>query len=215
MHRRIGRRDDRAVARPQGRRCDAQPLRRDADQREPRLRRRLSNRRRADHERLASRRVTLIGRPVGVALEHLGRRERDVQLVGDELRDRGLDPGPLLDLPPGDGDLPVAIDRDPRIDVRIRGIADGGCRRHPLSDRVQRCGTDRNDERADAGQEIDAGQSCRAHEVLPATAWTRRTRTWTLQRHRLPSSAVRICASVGCGCCSSNAAADIVMPGMQ
>ena len=82
------------------------------DQPRARLRRRRAQRHRMDLDRRAGDRRALVRRARGVAEHHVHRAERDVELLGDDLRERGADAGAQVDVAVQRGDAAVVPHRE-------------------------------------------------------------------------------------------------------
>ena len=95
-------------------RLDAEALGRLLEQRAARGRRRLADLHAADLDREAAPGRALVGRQRGVALDDLDARERHVELVGGDLRERRRDAGAEIDLAGVDRDHAVGVDGEDR-----------------------------------------------------------------------------------------------------
>ncbi len=159
----------------------------------------------------------LVRRARGVAHDHFDLAERNVELVGGELHERGARAGAEIDLADKNRDLVVGRNGEPGVD-------------RFLGDRLRRAqcvGTGGVGEReADSQnaarlQEDAAVERCLmdCHGCLPHAAAARFTaatmRLWVPQRHRLSASAARMSVSLGLLFFSRSAADVMIMPLMQ
>ncbi len=124
----------------------------------------------ADLHREAAPRLPLIRRERGVSLDQLDRAERDVELVGDDLRQRGCDAGAEIDLTGIDRHQAPGIDGEKRIDLGERQrFRCGALRRGRVERATER---EADDEGACALEHIAAG-GMNVHGRLPFTRWPR------------------------------------------
>ncbi len=170
-------------------------------------------------ERHAAGGEAFIGGARGVAGDHPDPIEREIELLGRDLGERGEDPLPELDLAGEDRRAAVGIDADPGAEPAIALQAAGQTRRL-LAARDVRAEGECDEDAAEAGGEFATVESGRIHDrLLPFAAAARSTartiRLWVPQRQRLPASADRTCASVGRGLRSSSSLAAMIMPAVQ
>src|SRR5436190_595532 len=168
----------------------------------------------ADLNRQAAPGGALIGRERSVALDELDPVERHVELVGNDLRQRGRDTGAEIDLAAIERHLAAGIDREEGIDLGERE------RFGPLSQRLADvAGEGKADDERAAAHEHVASRSVYGHDSLPHAPAARMTaltmRACVPQRHRLLASASLTCASVGFLVLARNAADSMIMPLMQ
>src|SRR5713226_8820364 len=171
-------------------------------------------------DRAAARGDAFVRGARGVARNHVDAREIDLELVADDLGERGHDPLADLHLAGERGHGAVRVDTQPAVEHAIFLQASRQRRRRlgePASERREReahsecCGL------FEKAAPRDALELAGAHgDISFAARWIARTiRLCVPQRQRLPASACRISGSVGCGVSSSSALADISMPEMQ
>ena len=195
-------------------------------------------------KRMASGRVTLVGRPFGVGRDELEPVERDFELLRHDLRQRGLDALAEFRLAGESGDGSVGVDTNPGIEKRRAAEAPGqpGSGADGFQSSRLPCRRDRREGKADdqcarapqhgaarnADVVLPGGESlrggCHGFTALPdpplcmspaARRTARRIRTCVPHRHRWDCSWVRISASEAWAFFCSNACARMIMPGMQ
>src|SRR5690606_11475227 len=165
----------------------------------------------------------LVRDDVGIAGNDRNRLERNVQLLGDDLRQRRDDAVSDLDAAGEEGHRAVFVDPEPAIELRRQLLLLVG---RPLRvDRLLRSGIgdpgrvegEADDEGADALGEPAAGKG-EAHAVtsFPAARLTAlMIRVWVPQRQRFAPSAFLMSSSVGSGFWSRRACAVMFMRLMQ
>ena len=163
-------------------------------------------------DRHAARRVALVGRLGRVGRHHADAVDGNVELVGGDLRQGGLDALAELHLAGEDGDGAVRPDADPAFE--LRGAAQAA--RQGLAPRRPPEPAEAEDQGAGAGEKGPARQAG-AHrpDSLAARRIARRMRGCAPQRQRFRARARRICSSVGEGFRASNAAAPTIIPLVQ
>ena len=163
-------------------------------------------------DRLTAGRHSLVRGAAGVAGNHIDPRERQIELFGGDLRERGDDALPQLHLAGEDGRAAVCVDADPGIQLAIAIEATGEPLLFLCGDRIER---EREHDSAETLGEIAAIDGD-GHHVLPISLAARSTaRTIRLcvpQRQRFAASAWRTSFSVGFGLRSSSALALMIMP---
>ena len=113
------RRRDRAVGNRQLVRRHAEPLGGEIDQDRAHFGGGHAQRRAAVLDRLATGGLSLVRRLTGIAGDHLDAGQRQIELFGCDLRERGEDALPQLDLAGEDGRGAVGIDADPTVEPAI------------------------------------------------------------------------------------------------
>jgi hypothetical protein len=207
-----------AVARLQCLGRHAQTLGRAREQPGARLRGREAQRLRMDLDRGARDGRALVGRARGVAEHHAHAGHAELELLGHDLAQRGLDAGAEVDVAVERRGAAVVPHREQHL-VALGGIArDEG--RLALGRRRCRRGLAHHQQHAFGGEELRA----RARQVgAPrhgdvARSWraarcaASRISMCVPQRHRLPESSLRMRASLAPGSRASNAATCITMP---
>ena len=215
LARRIARHGDDTVGylEPVGR--DPEPCRCHLDQHAARLGRGVAQRDAALLHPGAAAGAALVDGQGGVAHHDTDPCQRHVELLGDDLGDRDIDPLAHIHLAEIGDDTAVGLDREPAVELV------GGERR------LDRCAGLRggepagkgegDDERAGALEEAAAVDREFGHRPLPYAACAarrtaRRIAICVPQRHLRPESPSRICCSEGCGVSRSNAAAVMIQP---
>ncbi len=127
---------DAAFAHRQQRRLNAEALRRLREKPAARLRGREPQRLRMDLQRGAGDGRALVRRACGVAEHHVHLRERQVEFLGDDLRERGADAGAEVDMAVERGDAAVVPQREQDLGA-FRRIAEHD-RRLAVRDRWRR-----------------------------------------------------------------------------
>ena len=167
----------------------------------------------------AAARTTLVDGPLGVAHHDADALERHVELLGDDLGDRDIDPLAHVHLAEIGDDIAVRLDREPAVELvggerRLdRGAEFGGGETAGKAAHK----SERDDERAGALEEAAAVDGKLGHHPLPYAAWAarrtaRRIAICVPQRHLRPESPSRICCSEGCGTSRKSAAAVMIQP---
>ena len=169
----------------------------------------------------------LIGGERGVARDDLQALEIDIQLIGNDLRQRRQNALAQLHLAGEHGHRAIGVDAQPAIQaavaVQAAGQHSGGGR---LCNRGQQWAQRKGDGERGTLEKCAArglihgrvrrGVDSGVHASSFAARWmARKMRVCVPQRHRLPAMASRICASLGLRTRSSNALADMIMPLMQ
>ncbi len=189
------------------------------EQDRPHLRARHAQRGAAVLDRLAAGGLAFVRRLAGIAGDHLDACEREVEFLGRDLRQRGQDALPELDLAGEDRGAAVRADADPAIKPAV-GLQAAGETRRFLPARDTWIEGEGNHDGAEARRELPPVKTGSVHgQVLPfawAARMTARTmRLWVPQRQRLAASAERTSCSLGLGLRSSNSLADMIMPLIQ
>jgi len=190
----------------------------------------VQDRRSAVLHGMAAGREALVGRASGVGGNQVQAEWRDIELLGGDLEQRGLQALPKLRLAGEHLDTAIRRDPDPRIEfgrfLQAARQRRGAAGRWGTALLVGAGGAaagqgERHDEGAAGAKQVAAGQARPgAHRsACPMEAAARRTarrmRTWVPQRQRLGAMCARISASLGAGFASSSACARITMPAMQ
>ena len=198
--------DDSVLDHEVGRR-DAKGFRRPRDKEMARLRGGAPQRPRAQLDRLARNGRALVRRDGAVAEHHRDPHEGDVQLLGDDLRQRRSDACAEIDMAAEGRHLAGSRDDDERFErLRIRAV-------HV---RAGALGMD-DSERSWLLQIVRATEPLRlerrhARAIVAASLTAATISTCAPQRQRLKRSASRISASVGSGLASISARAVMIMP---
>src|SRR5262249_20515512 len=216
----IDRTDD-AICDREPRSLDAKALRREIDEDRSHLGARKTQRHATVFDRLAAGCDALVWGFLGISGDHVQACQRQVEFLHGDLRERRHDALAEFHFASAHCDAAVGRNADPGIEhavaveaARQRGrlLGEGKLRseREGDHDAAKTC--------TKTGCKIPS-RDVRAHQILPF-AWlvlstARMMRPWVPQRHRLPASPSRTCASVGCGFWSSSAFADMIMPLMQ
>ena len=166
---------------------------------------------------------TFVGRARGISGHHVDALVSDIQFVGGDLRQRGQNALTDFTLAGVDGDAAVSVDAYPAVEHAVVVQAAGQGRSGLLCNRRRTGKTERSHDDTAllekfATRECGGGHDYAPFATLAALAARCTARTMRLcdpQRHRLPASAVLICASVGFGLASSKALADMIMPLVQ
>jgi len=145
-----------------------------------------------------------VGSARSIPGNHLDARQVDLQLVGDDLGERGHDPLADLHLAGEGRHRAVGVDAQPAVEQAVLLQAPGkglGSLGEPASEGRE---SEAYGERGGLLEETtprDASAGPGAHgDISFAARWTARTiRLCVPQRQRFPASASRISASVGCG----------------
>ena len=212
----VRRRDD-AVGDLQLIRGHAEPLRREVDQNGASLGACHAQGRAAVLDRLAAGSLTLVRRLAGVAGDHPDASERQIDLLGGDLREGGENTLTQFDLSREDGRGAVGIYANPAVEPAIVLQAPG----QPFLTQGK-IGIEREShhERTKPGGETASRESGSVHPQVLPLAWAARStarmiRLWVPQRQRLPASAARTSGSFGRGLRSSSSFADMIMPLVQ
>jgi hypothetical protein len=151
------------------------PLRGHLDQHAARFGGRVPERDAAQLDAGAAGRAALVARGRGIAHLHAHLLERDVELLGDDLRDGDVHALAHVHLAEIGGHAAVGKDGDPGVElVRCQGrlAARGGAGRHALAHRGgDRAGNgDADDERAGGFEKIAAGSRVHGRLLMPSPA---------------------------------------------
>ena len=212
----VRRRDD-AVGDLQLIRCHAEPLRREVDQNGASLGACHAQSCAAVLDRLAAGGLTLVRRLAGVAGDHPDASERQIDLLGGDLREGGENALPQFDFSREDGRGAVGVDANPAVELAIVLQAPG----QPfLTEGKIGIERERHHERTKPAGETASRESGSVHRQVLPLAWAARStarmiRLWVPQRQRLPASAARTSGSLGRGLRSSSSFADMIMPLVQ
>ena len=172
-------------------------------------------------DRLAAGGQALVGRLAGVAGDHREPRERQVELLRRDLRERGQDALAEFDLAGEHRRGAVGVDAEPGIEPAVALQAAGqAAAAGRLRSKVG--GREREGEH-DAASPLVKLRRERVGAFMVRSSpcrWAARStapmmRLWVPQRQRLPASACRTSASFARGLRSSNSLADMIMPLMQ
>src|SRR5262249_33487292 len=211
------RRRDRAVSNRQLAGRYPEPLGGEVDQNRARFGGGHAQRRPAILDRLATGGLSLVRRLAGVAGGHLYAGQRQIELLGGDLGERGEDALPQFDLAGENLRGAVGIDADPTVEPTIGLQAPGQPFLPARKLRIEREG---DDDGTEAGGEFAPIESGSVHGHVLPFAWAARStarmmRLWVPQRQRFPASAARTSGSLGRGLRSSSSFADMIMPLMQ
>ena len=168
-------------------------------------------------DRGACDRRALVRRDRRAAEDHVDGVERGVELLGDDLRERGADAGAEVDMAVQRGDAAVVPHGDQRL------VAFGGIGRHrrrlPRGRQPGRWRRARDEQHAAGGAEVSArvrqvGTPVRHLRAVSSAARCTACRISRCvpQRQRLCASASRACCSVGCGKRCSSATVPTIIP---
>src|SRR6516162_8788897 len=153
-----------------------------------------------------------------IAGDHLDPGERQIELLGGDLRQRRRDPLAELDLAGKDDRGPVGIDAQPSIEHAV--VVKAARQFWGLSAGRARGKGEGEDQRTRGLAELPPSESHRglAH-VFPVLSAARNTarmmRPWVPHRHRFCANASRTSAAVGRGLWLSRSFAVMIMPLMQ
>ena len=212
---RAARRGDGAVAHRQAGRGDTELRRGSRDEDIARFGAREAQRGAALLHGKAAGGLPFVRRTRGVAADDLDALKIHVELVGRDLRQRGADPLPELDLSGEDRHRAVRIDPEPGVEHAIRVETCRQRRRPALRERDARSEGESDDERPARLDEVtarDVGHDAHDRISLAARCTARTIRLCEAHRQRCPFSACLISSSLGPGFRSSSAFADITIP---
>ena len=154
----------------------------------------------------------LVRRQARVALDELDLLDRQAEFLSCDLREGRAQAGAEIDLAGIDGDRAVRMDREIGIDLL-------GIDRLALGSGLGEDGAGQghgDDEAASALENVAACDDGVHPRALPeARMAAAMMRSWVPQRQRLPASASRTCASLGCGVFCRRAAVVMTMPLVQ
>ena len=212
---------DDAVLHRERRRIAAEHGRRLPDQPRPCLCRPLAQGRGMELDRRAGDGGALVGHERGVAEDDVDLRDGHVELLGDDLRERGAQTGAEIDVAAERGDTAVAPHREQRlvafgrVGVHGRRLAGIGrrCRWHGPAHEQHAVRVEQVPPRARRVGATCHGAGSAEFDMRSAASCTAsRISTCVPQRQRLCESASRTCRSLGCGVRCSSATVETIMP---